>query len=272
VSSINAGEGESSAPARAQLAFERAVSSGGLIAGAALLVAIVLAWRWLAVSRMGAMDGPAMAAMAGAGSSAAYLAQAFAMWAVMMVAMMLPSAAPMILLHARIDRAGSPARRLGHSLAFALAYLFVWTAFAAAAALLQALLVGLGLVSAIGLALGDRAIAAALLAGAALYQLSPVKAACLGRCRSPIHFVLRYWSPGLGGTIRLGLVHGAFCVGCCWALMLLLFVAGVMKLAWIALLAAIVLAEKTAPPAWRISRAIAGLLLAAALALLAGAA
>ena len=265
MSSINAGEGESSAPARAQLAFERAVSSGGLIAGAALLVAIVLAWRWLAVSRMGAMDGPAMAAMAGAGSSAAYLAQAFAMWAVMMVAMMLPSAAPMILLHARIDRAGSPARRLGHSLAFALAYLFVWTAFAAAAALLQALLVGLGLVSAIGLALGDRAIAAALLAGAALYQLSPVKAACLGRCRSPIHFVLRYWSPSR-------IVHGAFCVGCCWALMLLLFVAGVMKLAWIALLAAIVLAEKTAPPAWRISRAIAGLLLAAALALLAGAA
>jgi predicted metal-binding membrane protein len=82
---------------------------------------------------------------------------------------------------------------------------------------------------------------------------------------------MRYWSPGLRGTLRLGLAHGAFCVGCCWALMLLLFVAGVMNLAWIALLAAIVFAEKAAPPPWRISRAIAGLLLGAALALLAAA-
>lgn len=221
------------------------------------------------VSDMEAMDGHGMGAMAMETWTAAYLIPAFAMWTVMMVAMMLPSAAPMILLHARIDRAASPARRLVHTLLFALAYLFVWSAFSGGAALAQALLVDLGLVSSFSLALGDRAAAAALLVGAALYQLSPVKAACLDQCRSPIHFVMRFWTPGISGTLRLGLVHGLFCVGCCWGLMLLLFVAGVMNLAWIALLAAIVFVEKAAPPKWQISRLAAGLLFAGAVALLA---
>jgi predicted metal-binding membrane protein len=261
--------GAAAASARVQLSFERALSRSGLIAGAALVLAAILAWRWLIVSDTAAMAGHGMAAMAMETWTAAYLIPAFAMWTVMMVAMMLPSAAPMILLHARIDRAASPARRLGRTLLFALAYLLVWSAFSAAAALAQALLIDLGLVSSASLALGDRAMAAALLAGAALYQLSPIKAACLDQCRSPIHFVMRFWSPGIRGTLRLGLVHGLFCVGCCWGLMLLLFVGGVMNLAWIALLAAIVLAEKAAPPKWRISRLIATLLFAAAAALLA---
>jgi predicted metal-binding membrane protein len=265
VSSTNPGAPAASASARVQLSFERALSRSGLIAGAALFLAAMLAWRWLLVS-----DSQGMGAMPMAPWTAAYLIPAFAMWAVMMVAMMLPSAAPMILLHARIDRAASPARRLVHTLLFALAYLFVWSAFSAVAALVQALLVDLGLVSSASLALGRRTLAAALLAGAALYQLSPVKAACLDQCRSPIHFVMRYWSPGIAGALRLGLVHGLFCVGCCWGLMLLLFVAGVMNLAWIALLAAIVFAEKMTPPKWRISRVIAGLLFAGAVALLAG--
>ena len=201
--------------------------------------------------------------------TAAYLIPAFVMWTVMMVAMMLPSAAPMVLLHARIDRADSPARRLMHTLLFALTYLLVWTCFAAGAALAQAMLIDLGLLSSASLALGDRVVAAALLVGAALYQLSPVKAACLDQCRSPIHFVMQFWSPGIRGTLRLGLIHGLFCLGCCWGLMLLQFVAGVMNLAWIALLAAIVFIEKVAPPKWQISRLIAGLLLAGAAALLA---
>ena len=255
----------STSATQAQLSIERLLSRSGLVAGAALLLAAMLAWRWLMVS-----GSRGMGAMAMAPWSAAYLVPAFAMWAVMMVAMMLPSAAPMILLHARIDRAASPARRLVHTLLFALAYLLVWSAFSAVAALAQALLVDLGLVSSASLALGRRPLAAALLAGTALYQLSPVKAACLDQCRSPIHFVMRYWSPGIAGALRLGLVHGLFCVGCCWGLMLLLFVAGVMNLAWIALLAAIVFAEKAAPPNWRISRLIAGLLFAGAAALLAG--
>jgi predicted metal-binding membrane protein len=269
VSSTNPGKPATTASARAQLSFLRALSRSSLIAGAALFLAGVLAWRWLTVSDMSAMDSGGMGTMAIETWTAAYLIPAFEMWAVMMVAMMLPSAAPMILLHARIDRAVSPARRLMHTLLFALAYLLVWAAFSAAAALVQALLIDLGLVSSVNLALGHRAAAAALLVGAALYQLSPVKTACLDQCRSPIHFVMQFWSPGIRGTLRLGLVHGLFCVGCCWGLMLLLFVAGVMNLAWIALLAAIVFAEKVTPPKWQISRLIAGLLFAGAVTLLA---
>ena len=200
--------------------------------------------------------------------SAAYLAPAFAMWAVMMVAMMLPSAAPMILLHARIDRAPPGAARLGHTLLFSLAYLLVWAGFSAVAVFAQALLIHLGLISAASLAISDRALAAGVLLAVALYQLSRAKAACLDQCRSPIHFVMRYWSPGIAGTLRLGLVHGAYCVGCCWALMLLLFVAGVMNLAWVAAIAAIVFIEKVAPPAWQASKLIAALLFAGAIALL----
>ena len=113
------------------------------------------------------------------------------------------------------------------------------------------------------------AVAAGVLVAVALYQLSPAKAACLDQCRSPIHFVMQYWSPGIAGTLRLGLVHGTFCVGCCWGLMLLLFVAGVMNLAWVALIAALVLLEKTAPARWQASRLIAVLLGAGAIALLA---
>ena len=214
------------------------------------------------------MDGHAMA-MPVAPWSAAYLVPAFAMWAVMMVAMMLPSAAPMILLHARIGRTPTAALRLAHTLLFSLAYLVVWTGFSAAAALAQALLIDLGLVRAATLALSDRGLAAAVLAAAGLYQLTPAKAACLDQCRSPIQFVLRYWSPGIGGALRLGVAHGLYCVGCCWGLMALLFVAGVMNLAWVALLAGLVLFEKVAPPRWRASLLIAGLLFAGGAALLA---
>ena len=175
----------------------------------------------------------------------------------------------MILLHARIDRAPAARQRLAHSLLFAGAYLVVWTAFSAIAAIAQALLVDAGLLSAMSLALGDRALAAALLAAAGLYQLSGVKAACLDQCRSPVHFVMRYWSPGAAGALRLGLVHGLYCLGCCWALMLLLFVGGVMNLAWVAALALLVVLEKAAPAGWRVSRSIAPALFAVAALLLA---
>jgi predicted metal-binding membrane protein len=252
-------------------ALGRPLSRNGLIAGAALVLAAGLAWYWLMATGMSAMpmDGHAMGATAIEPWSIGYLAPAFFMWAVMMVAMMLPSAAPMILLHARIDRAPTSARRLAHTLLFALAYLIVWTGFSVAAVLAQVLLIELGLISAASLAVTDRAAAAALLIAAALYQLSSAKAACLDQCRSPIHFVMRFWSPGLAGALRLGIVHGLSCVGCCWGLMLLLFVAGVMNLAWVALLGAIVLVEKMAPRAWHLSKVLAVLLLAAGVALVA---
>jgi predicted metal-binding membrane protein len=187
------------------------------------------------------------------------------MWAIMMVAMMVPSAAPMILLHARIDKAKTKRRRTMHSLLFALAYLLVWTGFAAAAAAVQALLVEAGAVSAMGLAIGERTAAAGLLLLAALYELTAAKRLCLDKCQSPLLFILHHWKPGAAGALRLGLVHGLFCLGCCWALMLLLFVGGVMNLAWVALLGIVVLGEKLAPPSWRAERYVAAALAAAAI-------
>ena len=269
MSSTSPDEPAASAAVRAQLSIERLLSRRALLAGLALLIAVALAWRWLLVSDMALMpmDGhamPGMAPMAVQPWSAAYLGTAFAMWAVMMVAMMLPSAAPMILLHARIDKVPTPGRRLLHTLLFTLSYLLVWLLFSALAALAQAFLVDRGLVSAASLRLGEPMLLAAFLAGAAFYQLSPAKAACLRQCQSPIHFVMRFWKPGVAGTLRLGLVHGLYCVGCCWGMMLLLFVAGVMNLAWVAVLAALVLLEKLAPPAWHVSKLLAALMLAAA--------
>ena len=271
VSSIRPGEPAGSAAVRVQLSIERLLSRSALIAGAALLAAVILAWRWLMLPDMSLMpmDGHGMGAMAVKPWSATYLLTAFAMWAVMMTAMMLPSAAPMILLHARIDRVPTSARRLFHTLVFSLTYLFVWTCFSALAALAQAFLLDRGLISATSLKLGAPILMAALLAAAAVYQFSPAKAACLRQCQSPIHFVMRFWSPGVTGALRLGLVHGLFCVGCCWGMMLLLFVAGVMNLAWVALLAVMVLVEKLSPPGWHMNRVIGGLLLAGALWLLA---
>ena len=236
------------------------ISRDSLIVGVALAAAAVLAWLWLLNWRM---DG-----MAPQPLSAAYLLPAFAMWAIMMVAMMVPSAAPMILLHARIDKAGTRRRRTIHSLLFALAYLLVWTGFAAVAALAQALLVQAGALSAMALAIGERAAAAGLLLVAALYELTAAKRLCLDKCQSPLLFVLRYWQPGAAGAVRLGLAHGLFCLGCCWALMLLLFVGGVMNLAWVALLGILVLGEKLAPPAWRAERYVAAALLIGAVAVL----
>jgi len=271
VSSIRAGEPAASAAVRAQLSIERLLSRSALIAGAALIVVVILAWRWLLVSDMSLMpmDGHGMGAMTVRPWSAAYLLSAFAMWAIMMMAMMLPSAAPMILLHARIDRVPTAARRLLHTLIFALTYLFVWTCFSALAAIAQAFLIDRGLLSAASLALGEPILVATFLVAAAFYQFSPVKAACLRQCQSPVHFVMRFWSPGVAGALRLGLVHGLYCIGCCWGIMLLLFVAGVMNLAWVAVLAAAVFLEKLSPPSWQVSKLLGGLMLAGALGLLA---
>ena len=212
--------------------------------------------------------GMAGMAMPAEPMSADYLLPTFTMWAIMMVAMMVPSAAPMILLHARIDRAPSDRRRIVHTLLFALAYLLVWTAFSAAAALGQALLVDAGAVSAMALTIGDRTMAGGLLLLAALYELTAAKRLCLDKCQSPMLFILKYWKPGAAGALRLGLTHGLYCLGCCWALMLLLFVGGVMNLAWVALLGIIVLGEKFAPPRWHSERYVAAALAVAAAAIL----
>ena len=118
------------------------------------------------------------------------------------------------------------------------------------------------------LAIGSRTLAAGLLAATAAYQLSGLKRLCLSWCRSPVGFLMRHWRPGAAGAARMGIAHGLYCIGCCGFLMLLLFVGGVMNLAWVAILSLVVLAEKYAPARLHADRAIAAVLLAAALGLL----
>lgn len=173
-----------------------------------------------------------------------------AMWQTMMVAMMAPSATPTVLLYARVHRHAQgqgSVEGLAPTPAFLAGYLLVWLAFSVAAAALQWALERAGLVSASTLGSQSRWLSAAILVGAGLYQLSPLHKVCLNHCRSPATFLSRHWRPGATGAVRLGSQHGAYCVGCCWLLMALLFVGGVMNLAWIGALTLLVMAEKVFP-------------------------
>ncbi|MGD9980231.1 MAG: DUF2182 domain-containing protein [Hyphomonadaceae bacterium] len=187
-----------------------------------------------------------------------------AMWWVMMIAMMIPSAAPTILLYARVHRhalAQESQTPLAPTGAFAAGYLLVWLGFAIAAAVLHWTFERTGLVSAM-MGAESRWLSGAVLIAAGLYQFSPLKALCLAHCRAPASFLSQQWRPGAAGALRLGAMHGAYCVGCCWVLMALLFVGGVMNLVWIAALAVLVLAEKLAPHGQWIGRGIGAALLA----------
>jgi predicted metal-binding membrane protein len=195
---------------------------------------------------------------------------AFLMWVVMMVAMMLPSASPTILLYVRVLRRAESERgeiRVPASLgAFASAYLAVWSLFSVLAVVLQWALEHLGALSAMmssRLAL----LSGGLLVAAGLYQLSPLKAMCLNHCRGPAWFIAAHWRPGPLGAWRMGFRHGIYCVGCCAALMLLLFVGGVMNLVWIAGLTLLVAIEKLAPFGPATAKAMAGALIAGGAAL-----
>ena len=181
------------------------------------------------------------------------------MWWTMMVAMMAPSAAPTILLYGRVNRhalaQGQAARGLAPTAAFAAGYLLIWLGFSVAAAALQWGLEPTALVSAAMIGSQSKWLSGAVLTAAGLYQLSPLKNVCLSHCRSPGTFLSRHWRPGALGAVRLGALHGAFCVGCCWTLMALLFVGGVMNLAWIAALTLLVMAEKLVPGGRWVARA-----------------
>jgi predicted metal-binding membrane protein len=183
-----------------------------------------------------------------------------AMWWIMMIAMMTPSAAPTILLYARVHRhalaQGQVQDKLAPTGAFAVGYLLVWLGFAAAATTLQWALEGAGLVSATVMGSWSRWLSGTVLITAGLYQLSPLKNICLTHCRTSTSFLSRHWRPGALGALRLGAMHGAYCVGCCWMLMALLFVGGVMNLAWIAALAILVLIEKALPLGQWIGRGV----------------
>jgi predicted metal-binding membrane protein len=183
------------------------------------------------------------------------------MWIVMMIAMMVPSAAPSILLFANVARArkarGIPAASAG---VFTLGYLVVWTVYATIAAILQSELNHRALLSS-DMASASPWLGGGLLMLAGLYQWLPVKGTCLSHCRSRFGIFSHQWREGAGGALIMGIRHGSYCVGCCWALMTLLFVAGVMNLLWVAAIAIFVLAEKLGPGGRPLGRVTGALLM-----------
>jgi len=195
----------------------------------------------------------------------------FLMWAVMMVGMMVPSATPMVLLYARVVRHNAKdAEPLVHTGAFFAGYVIVWTVFSAAATALQWGLEQVALLSPMMVSTSP-VFAGFVLLVTAVYQWTPYKDACLNRCRSPVWFLSTYWRAGADGALRMGLAHGAYCLGCCWSLMLLLFVGGVMNLLCVAAITIFVLIEKVTPWGRGIGRAGAVLLGLVGIALLVGA-
>jgi predicted metal-binding membrane protein len=199
-----------------------------LIVAAGIALLVGLSWWFVASGAgMAAMEPP--------------FAALVLMWWLMMVAMMLPSAAPAILLYGRVREQRRAGAAVVQPWIFGVGYLAVWLLFSIAAAGAQRMIAGPAMT------LDSRISISALLIVAGLYQLSPLKSACLRQCRSPAEFLTRHWRAGATGAVRLGVLHGAYCVGCCWMLMALLFVGGVMNFAWIAALTLIVGIEKLVP-------------------------
>ena len=244
-------------------ALERVLARDRRLIALALAALVVLAWAYLlalsrqmgdasmsaAASMPGMPEMPGMPGMSAAGEAASLRSFALAalMWWTMMVGMMVPSAAPMILLFGTVQRrqlaAESPKLRVA---LFTAGYLAVWAAFSVLAAGAQIALTKLALLAPMDLTVTTR-VGAVLVALAGVYQLTPLKNVCLRRCRSPAEFLSSHWRPGNAGALRMGIEHGLYCVGCCWVLMGLLFVVGVMNLLWVAAIAAFVLIEKLVP-------------------------
>jgi predicted metal-binding membrane protein len=220
-----------------------------LVVGAGLGLIAGFSWAytlWLAVG-MAIGQMPTVMAMPLPGAwTAVDLGLMFVMWVVMMAAMMTPSVAPTVLLMASIERRRDPRTAAQRSGLFFFGYLAVWGGFSLAATLVQWALHDTALLRG---AMGNvvPALAGGILIVAGLYQLAPLKAACLSHCRSPVEALAHGWRPGPLGAWRMGLEHGVYCLGCCWALMAVLFAAGIMNPLWIGLLSIAVLVEKLAP-------------------------
>ncbi|MEA2778775.1 MAG: hypothetical protein QOK29_319 [Rhodospirillaceae bacterium] len=226
-------------------ALERLLERDRLIVIGALVAVAALGWTYTLGLDLGRW--PSLMAMPQRhGWTGADVALTMLMWLVMMLAMMTPAAAPVVLSVATIERRrGKPHAPARVALAFA-GYFAIWGAASVAATLMQWGLHDAGwLDGAMGRLLPG--IAGATLIAVGVYELSPLKAACLRLCRSPIETIVAFWRPTPSGSFRVGLHHGIYCLGCCWGLMLILFVAGIMNLLWIALLTALVLVEKLLP-------------------------
>ncbi len=238
-----------------------------IIGLAALLLFIAFAWWYLLTGAGMRMDILSMSRMdmdmdTPQAWTPGYAAVVFVMWWVMMIAMMLPSAAPMILLYGLVSRHQQKrgAASAGSGI-FLLGYLTVWGAFSLLATVLQWQLQGLALMSTM-MKLTSAVIGGLVLVAAGVYQLTPFRDACLQHCRGPLEFVTRHWMPGTAGAWKMGLRHGLYCLGCCWMLMLLLFYGGVMNLYWIIGLASYVLIEKLVPGGRLVGRLASAALIA----------
>ena len=209
----------------------------------------MLCWVYL-VTMAGGMCAPEsmhLAALQIRHWSAGYAWMMAVMWIVMMVGMMLPSALPTVLLYARVARkAAHEGTPVASAYVFTLGYVVVWIGFSLIATVAQWQLDRFALLSPMMVS-NSPTFGAALLIAAGVYQLLPIKNQCLKRCRGPVQFIADHWKPGAVGAFRMGLEHGTFCLGCCWVLMLLLFVGGVMNLVWIATITVFVLLEKVMP-------------------------
>jgi predicted metal-binding membrane protein len=253
---------------------ERVLVRNRLIVIASLLIGVTLSACFILAgggTGMSSIDmsldtGPAGALIGGAPDMVSpvvwtpgYAVVIFFMWWLMMVAMMVPSASPVVLLYGALNRD----RGAWGALEFLSGYLVAWAGFSLAATAAQGLLSASGLLSAMYMNLATTYLAAALLIGAGLYQLTPVKAACLDYCRGPVEALTHHRRTGRAAAFRMGLVHGGYCLGCCWALMSLLFVGGVMNIWWIAGIALYVAVEKLAPGGRRVAQLMAATLLVA---------
>ena len=248
-----------------------------LIIGTSLAVMCLLCWLYILTGVGTGISAvamttwqfppPTLVSDAAAPWSPSYWIVMALMWWVMMIAMMVPSAAPMILLYARVHRHAQKKGQMDHAVIpiveFVSGYLLAWLAFSLAATSLQWSLEQAGLMHTMMMWSTSSVLSGSLLMTAGIYQLSPLKSACLKHCRSPADFLSRRWRKDRLGAARMGLEHGLYCIGCCWFLMVLLFAGGIMNLVWIAGLAIFVLIEKLAPYGYWIGRASGFLVIAA---------
>jgi predicted metal-binding membrane protein len=273
------GNGPAASSARAATAeptfLEAVLAHDRIVVICGLIAVVAAAWIWIAIGagmdtammdtpgqQMPGMTGMTMSVMTPASWSPGYAAFMFSMWWIMMIAMMLPSATPTLLLFARINRKEKTGGRPYVPTAiFTAGYLAVWGGFSVIATSLQWAFERASLLSSSMMASTSIWLVGAILIAAGLWQLTPVKTVCLRHCRSPLSFLSGHWKPGHLGAFRMGLEHGAYCVGCCWFLMGLLFVGGIMNLYWVAGLAAFVLIEKTIPLGHWVSRGAGAALL-----------
>ena len=245
------------------MSFERTPKRDRGLVLAAMVVLAALAWAYtvhLGIQHGSMTDAMAMPAMMQ--WSAADFGFMLVMWAVMMFAMMLPSVTPTVMIFGRVrEKREKSGRPFAPTAAFVAGYLIAWIGFSLVATAVNWWLHTGGSMSSM---MGRVApvTGGVLLIGAGIFQWTPLKNACLEHCRSPMSFLIHHWREGIAGATLMGLHHGAYCLGCCWMLMVLLFVLGVMNLPWVAVLTIVVLAEKTLPHGQILSRGLGLLLIA----------